>query len=293
MTKKVLITGASGGFGKLTVKSLLGAGHNVAATMRGAEGKNKAAAEELAAAGANVIELDVTSDASVDEGVARSIETLGGLDVVVNNAGVGVAGMQEFFTADDLAKVFNVNVFGLHRVTRAALPQLREQQEGLLVHISSILGRVCLPFFGPYNAAKWAVEALSDNYRVELSHFGIESVLVEPGGFATTFFNSLIQPSDESRKESYGEYQKAPDQMFSGLSESMAGNTEQDPQLVADAVLRLVETPAGERPARTVVDKMGMGALVEPANAQLEDIMKNLYGAFQMDQMLSVKQPEA
>lgn len=293
MPKKVLITGASGGFGKLTVETLLQNGHAVAATMRGVEGKNQEIAEQLDEEGAKVVELDVTSDDSVNAGVAQAIAQLGGLDVVVNNAGVGTLGMIEHFTSEDYKKLFDVNVVGVQRVNRAALPHFRAQGSGLLLHISSLLGRVCMPFYGPYNATKWALEAMSDNYRVELSGFGVDSCLVEPGGFPTTFFENLMQPSDDSRNESYGEFMQAPEAMFKGFADALANIPEQQPQKVADAVLKLVETPAGSRPARTTVDYTGMGALVEPANAQLKDIMQNLYGAYHIDHMLNVKPPEA
>ncbi|MEM6359431.1 MAG: SDR family oxidoreductase, partial [Bacteroidota bacterium] len=264
MSKKVLITGASGGFGALTVKTLLKEGHKVAATMRNSASKNKGIADELSDLGAEIIEMDVTSDDSADQGVSKATELMGGLDVVINNAGVGVLGIQENFTVDDFKKLFEVNVFGVQRVTRAALPHLRSQGSGLVIFVSSLLGRVTLPFYGPYNASKWALEALAENYRIELSGFGVDSVIVEPGGFPTTFFNSLILPSDTSRDEGYGEMVNAPKQLFDSFEGALAGNPDQDPQLVADAVSKLVTTPAGQRPVRTVVDNMGMGTHIDP-----------------------------
>jgi len=288
MSKKVIITGASGGFGALTVKSLLANGHAVAATMRNTETKNKAIADELAALGANIIELDVTSDESVNSGVAQAIEKLGGLDVVINNAGVGVLGIQENFTIDDFRRLFEINVYGVHRVIRAALPHLRSQASGLLVSVSSILGRMTLPFYGPYNASKWAVEALAENYRIELSGFGIDSCIVEPGGYPTSFFNSLIFPSDSSRDEGYGEMVNAPKQLFDSFEGALAQNPDQNPQDVADAIVNLIETPAGQRPVRTVVDKMGMGTHIDPYNKQLDQIHEGVLGAFGMGDMLKL-----
>lgn len=288
MEKKVLITGANSGFGRLMVDALLQGDHKVAAAMRGVSGKNQEAAKELEAAGIPVVEIDVTSDASVDAGVSQAIEKLGGLDVVVNNAGVGVAGMQEHFTIDDFQKVFDVNVFGVQRVNRAVLPHLRSQKSGLIIYISSILGRMTLPFYGPYNASKWALEGLAENYRVELSGFGVDNCIIEPGGFATSFFGNLIQPSDQSRIESYGDFMNAPQQMGEGFNEALANNSEQDPQKVADAVANLVNGNAGERPFRTVVDHMGMGDPMKGYNEQLEGITKGIYGAFQIDGMLKL-----
>jgi NAD(P)-dependent dehydrogenase (short-subunit alcohol dehydrogenase family) len=289
MSKKVLITGASGGFGKLSVHSLLSHGHLVAASMRNVDGKNKGIAQELKKAGAEIVEIDVTDEHSVTAGVQKATELLGGLDVVINNAGVGVIGMQEHFTTEDFQKLFDINVFGVQRVNRAALPTLRAQKSGLLVHISSLLGRITMPFYGPYNASKWAMEALAENYRVELSGFGIDSVIVEPGGYPTSFMDALMKPSDQSRDEAYGDFLHAPQQMFDGFEEALKSNPAQNPQDVADALVKLVNTPAGERPFRTVVDKMGMGDAIHPYNEQLEQVTSGIYQAFGMGDMLKLK----
>lgn len=289
MSKKILITGASGGFGALSVKSLLEDGHTVAATMRNIETKNKAIAEELSGLGAHIVTMDVTSDDSVNAGVADAIEKMGGLDVVINNAGIGVHGIQETFTIDDFKKVFDVNVFGVQRVHRAALPHLRGQGSGLLILVSSILGRMALPFYGPYNATKWAVEALAENYRIELSGFGVDSVIVEPGGFPTSFMDALIYPSDSSQNESYGDMVHAPKAAFEGFAAALEQNPQQNPQLVADAIVELVNTPAGQRPVRTAVDKMGMGDAITPYNKQLDAVHEGVFGAFGMGDMLKLK----
>lgn len=289
MTHKILITGASGGFGALTVKELLNRGHQVAATMRNSTSKNKAIAEELSGLGAHIVDMDVTLDESVNQGVSQSIDLLGGLDVVINNAGVGVLGIQENFTIEDFKRLFDINVFGVQRVNRAALPHLRKQGSGLLILVSSILGRMALPFYGPYNASKWAVEALAENYRMELSGFGIESCIVEPGGYPTTFMDSLIRPSDTSREESYGDLVHGPNQLLNNFEGALANNPSQDPNNVALAIADLIDTPAGERPVRTVVDKMGMGTHIEPYNKGLDQIHQGVFEAFGMGDMLKLK----
>jgi len=286
---KILITGASGGFGKLTVKTLLEKGHQVAASMRNPEGRNQAHAEELSAAGASIVEIDVTSTDSVNQGVQAAIDQLGGLDVVINNAGIGVIGLQEQFTPEDWQRLFDINVFGVQRMNRAALPYLRNQGSGLLVQVSSILGRMSLPFYGPYNASKWAVEALAENYRTELSGFGVDSVIIEPGGYATSFMDSLMKPSDHSRDESIGEFVHAPHVLFENFEGALASNPAQNPQDVADAIASVIETPAGQRPFRTVVDKMGMGDHIVPYNESLAQITAGVYNAFGMGDMLKLK----
>ncbi len=289
MSQRILITGASGGFGKLTTHTLLKNGKTVVASMRNTDGKNQQAADELQSAGAHIVEIDVTDDASVNRGVTAAIEMAGGMDVVVNNAGVGVIGLQETFTPEDWQKLFNINVFGVQRVNRAVLPYMREVGSGLIIYVSSLLGRMTIPFYGPYNASKWALEALAENYRTELSGLGIESCIVEPGGFPTSFMDALIKPGDSSRDESYGELTQAPVGFFKNFEQALANNPEQKPQNVADAIAALIDTPAGERSFRTVVDKMGMGDHIVGYNEQLTQITSGIYNAFGIGDMLKLK----
>jgi NAD(P)-dependent dehydrogenase (short-subunit alcohol dehydrogenase family) len=289
MSNKILVTGASGGFGVLTVKTLLSQGHSVVGTMRNTDTKNKAIADELSALGAKIVNIDVTDEDSVNAGVAKAIDLLGGLDVVVNNAGVGVLGLKEQFSIDDFKRLFDINVFGVQRVNRAALPHLRKQGSGLLLHVSSLLGRIALPFYGPYNASKWALEALAENYRLELSGFGVDSCLVEPGGYPTGFMTNLMMPSDHSQDEGYGDMVHAPKQMFESFEGALTNNPAQDPQHVADAIAQVINTPAGQRPMRTVVDNMGMGTHIDPYNNQLAQIHEGIFTAFGMGEMLKLK----
>ena len=289
MSKKVLITGTSSGFGKLITGTLLSQGDTVVASMRDIEGRNRQAADELRGLGAKVVELDVTDDSSVEAGVAAAIDAADGLDVLVNNAGIGVLGLQETFTPDDWKKLFEVNVFGVQRVTRAVLPTLRQQQSGLLMFVSSILGRIVLPFLGPYNASKFALEALADNYRSELSAYGIDSVVVEPGGYGTSFADSLLQPSDADRVAELGDYADAPAQMMEAFGENLVGENAPDPQWVADAVGKLVAQNTGERPFRTVIDGLGMGEPIDAYNKVAEEVTAGIYGSFEMGDMLKVK----
>lgn len=289
MSKKVLITGASSGFGKLTALSLLKNGHQVAGTMRTVTGRNEEVANELNSAGVELIEMDVTDTSSVDSGVNKAITTMGGLDVVINNAGVGVIGMQEHFTVDDLKKVFEVNVFGVQRVNRAAIPHLRNQGSGLIIYVSSLLGRVTMPFYGPYNSTKWALEAMAENYRAELSGFGVESCLVEPGGFETNFFANLILPSDSSRNEAYGDFMNVPQQMGEAFGKALEANPEQKPENVSDAIENLINMPHGNRPFRTTVDKMGMGDHINSQNESHEQVTQGIYASFGLSDMLRVK----
>jgi NAD(P)-dependent dehydrogenase (short-subunit alcohol dehydrogenase family) len=289
MSQKILITGASKGFGLLTSKKLLADGHQLAATMRNADSGNKEVAEELRSLGAKTYELDVTNNDSVNTSVNQAIEDLGGLDAVINNAGIGVMGQQEAFTPEDWQRVFDVNLFGVQRVNRAVLPHMREKGAGLLMHVSSLLGRMVLPFYGPYNATKWALEAMADNYRVELSQLGIETVIVEPGGFGTDFAGALLFPSDQERKASYGPMANAPDEALKNFETMLTGDNAPDPQMVADAISEILAMPHGQRPFRTTVDGLGMDQPIKPYNAASDEMMKALYGNMGMDGLLKVK----
>lgn len=285
----ILVTGSSKGFGKLIVETLTKEGHKVSASMRGMDSKNREAAQEIKNWGAMPVEIDVTNEASVQKGVGKALEWMGGIDVVVNNAGVGVLGLQEAFTANDWKNLFEINVFGVQRVNRAVLPHMRAKKSGLLLHISSILGRVVIPFYGPYNASKFALEAMVDNYRIELSSFGIESLLIEPGGYGTSFVDNLVRPSDTACIKSYGPMGQAPEESQKAFERNFEGENAPNPQWVADAVAKVIKTPRGQRPFRTVVDRLGMGDAVEPYNKAAEDLQRGLYGAFGMSDVLTLK----
>lgn len=285
----ILITGASSGFGALIVGDLIKAGHRVVGTVRAPEGRNATAAKELRALGAEIIEIDVTDDISVETGVAAAQEKLGGIDALINNAGVGAHGLQENFSADDFQRLFDINVFGVQRMIRAVLPEMRARGSGLILNISSLLGRVVFPFYGPYNATKWAVEALSENYRVEHSQFGVDVAIIEPGGFPTSFFGNLMHPTSRDRDAGYGDMAAAPEAALQGFAEFLKGNPQQAPQLVADAVRSVVDTAPGLRPFRTEVDQVGMGDAIRPMNDQLANVTKALFTNFGMADMLTLK----
>src|SRR5262249_11774520 len=144
----------------------------------------------------HVIDMDVTSDASVQAGVTRAMELAGGIDVAINNAGIGTVGITEAFTPDEVAQFFQTNVVGSFRVARAVLPVMPESRSGYLVFVGSSLGRVILPFMGPYTASKFAVEALAETMAPEVKPLGIDLTILEPGVYATSFLDNTIFPGD-------------------------------------------------------------------------------------------------
>lgn len=282
----ILITGANGGFGLLTVAALVDAGHRVVASVRDPEGRNRAAAADLLSIGAQVVAIDVTDDQQVSRGVREALSMMGTLDVLINNAGVGAHGLLETFTAEDIERIFNVNVLGVHRMQRAVLPYMRAQRHGLILNVSSLLGRVTIPFYGPYNASKWALEALTENTRVENSQAGIEVALIEPGAFATAFIEHLAKPSDDARIESLGALAEMPAQRLKAFEQVLANNPEQNPRKVAEAIVDVISAPRGQRPFRTTVDFMGMGQGVEALNKVHSDVTLGTYKAFGTEALL-------
>src|SRR6202043_3929510 len=256
MEQTILVTGSTSGFGRLTVETLARQGYHVFAGMRAAAGKNAPAAEALRALAQRerlalqIVEIDVTDDASVERAIAVIIETTGRLDVVVNNAGVSYSGPLEAFTLEQVRQQFEINVFSVLRVNRAVLPQMRKQGSGLLLHIGSIVGRLGMPFLGLYGATKFALEGLTESYRSELAPFGIDAAIIEPGTYPTPISAKRQIAADTER---FALYKTALDGFMTPFFAENRSATPPDPQEVADAVVRVIAQPAGERPLRTVV----------------------------------------
>lgn len=254
MSKTILITGAATGFGRDMAETFKREGHRVFASFRDTTGRNRQATEALRSQGIEVIELDVASDKSVDDGVASLLATTGNvLDVVVNNAGIATFGVSEAFTSDQVRELYNTNVVGIHRVLRAALPTLRAKGDGLIINVSSVVGRVSFPFFSLYNGTKFAVEAITEGYRYELSQLGVDVVLVQPSAYPTNMFGAMRQPADAARAESYGTVAQIPGKMAGAFQAMFSGPNPPDPHDVAKAVSKLIATAKGKRPLRTVV----------------------------------------
>lgn len=274
MSKTILVTGTSNGFGADIATTLVNEGHRVFATMREMDGRHSAAAQALRAKGIQTLELDVTDNASVEAAFAHLFEATGGkLDVLVNNAGLAAGGISETFTPEQLRDMFEVNVFGVQRVLRAALPAMHAQKDGLVINIGSILGRVTIPFFGLYGATKHAVEALTDTYRYELSQLGIDVVLIQPGPYPTALYTSIQQPSDGARAAAYGDVANLPGGIGEFLQGVFSGADAPNPHDIAEEIVSLIATPAGQRPAR-VVKGLAFGA--DGANAAIAPFQEQL-----------------
>ncbi|MGZ8256285.1 MAG: SDR family oxidoreductase [Gallionella sp.] len=288
MQKIILITGASSGFGRDTAETLAAAGHKVFAGVRDVAGRNLAVADALRSKGIEPVALDVTSDPSVNAAIAAVLAKSGGkLDVVINNAGIASAGVSETFTPEQLRDVFEVNVFGMQRVLRAVLPTLRKQGDGLIINTGSILGRVTFPFFGLYGASKFAVEAMTDSYRYELSQLGVDVVLVQPSAYPTNMFASMQQPADAARAAAYGEIGAIPGKMFETFMGMFAAANAPNPHDVAEAIAKLVGTAKGQRPDRVVVGN-GFGA--DAINASTAPLQRQALAYLGLESLATIKQ---
>ena len=269
MTQTILVTGSTSGFGRLMVERLARQGHTVFAGMRDVAGKNAPAAEavrqfaEREQLVVQVVEVDVTDDASVERAIDAIIGTTGRIDVVVNNAGVSYSGPLEAFTSDQVRQQFETNVFSVLRVNRAALPQMRKQGSGLLLQIGSISGRLALPYLGLYGATKFALEGLTESYRDELAPFGIDAAIIEPGTYPTTISANRQVAADAER---FALYRADIDVFLASFYAENRSATPTDPQEVADAVARVIALPAGARPLRTVVATVAQRQAPEELN---------------------------
>ena len=253
MQKTILITGTSSGFGRDTAETLARAGHKVFASMRDPSGKNRERANALWAQGIDVVGLDVTDETSVDKAVESVLSKAGRIDVLVNNAGMASAGVTEAFTPAQASALLDTNVVGPLRTARAVLPGMRRAGDGLIINIGSILGRVTFPFFGIYGASKFAVEALTDSLRYEVSQFGVDVVLVQPSAYPTSMYASAQTPGDTNRVASYGPVGEIPGAMLQQFAAIFQGKDAPTPHDVPAAIAKLVDMTRGTRPARTVV----------------------------------------
>jgi NAD(P)-dependent dehydrogenase (short-subunit alcohol dehydrogenase family) len=238
----------------------------------------------------DVLELDVTDERSVRAAVDEALARAGRLDVVINNAGVAGIGVTEAYTPEQFSRLFDVNLYGVIRVNRAVLPVMRRQRSGLLIHVSSGAGRVTVPAMAAYCASKYALEAVADAYRFELRPFGIDSVLVEPGIYRTAIFDRLVEPADHERLVDYGTNAEYADRVLGVFQTAISTPGAPGPEDVAEAFVRLTETPAGERLFRTIVSPP-MVQLLSGYNAAADALRPTVAQIFNVPELADVHTP--
>ena len=227
----VLITGASAGIGKETARKLLEEGYVVYAAARRVEQM-----QDLEKLGAIALRMDVTKEEEVVAGVERINAERGGTDILINNAGFGLYGAMEDIPLDDARYQFEVNLFGLARLTQLVLPSMRARRTGKIVNISSIGGKVYTPLGSWYHATKHALEGWSDCLRFELKQFGINVIVIEPGAIRTEFGDVAFGPLQEySGNTAYGNFVK---KMMASMENLQSSGFGSPPSVIADAILK-------------------------------------------------------
>jgi NAD(P)-dependent dehydrogenase (short-subunit alcohol dehydrogenase family) len=296
----IVITGASSGFGALTARALAKAGHTVYASMRATTGRNAPQVAEVARYAAEhkvdlrAVELDVASDASVDQGIATVLKEAGRIDAVIHNAGHMSFGPAEAFTPEQFAELYDVNVLSAQRVNRAVLPHMRGRREGLIVWVSSSSTRGGTPpYLSPYFAAKAAMDSLAVSYASELTLWGIETAIIVPGAFTkgTNHFAHAGAPDDGARAAEYndGPYAGVPDKALKGLAALEPADA--DAATVADAIVEVVGMPFGKRPFRTHVDPSQDGA--EIVNGVADRVRAEMFRRIGLEELLAPRAANA
>lgn len=285
--KSIVITGTSSGFGKISAKQFADKGYKVYAAMRNPDGRNQEVKNELQTYSENidVVEMDVCSDDSVNNAVESIIKKEGGIDILINNAGIMHMGITEAFSVDQAKQLMDTNFYGVIRTVQAVAPHMRKAGKGLIINTTSVIGRVSWPFTGTYSASKAAVEAYSQSLKYELAPSGVEVILVEPGPSGTNLGGSF-QP--EAKTEVVAEnpqLKEIIDTMIGSVGQVLE-NPVTDPQHVVDAYLQLAEMNHGERPTRTAI---GLVNGVDEINDYFQPIQDKVITDFQLDFMLETK----
>lgn len=255
--KSVLITGCSSGFGRLTAELLGRAGARVFATMRNLPRDESDALATFASdqqLDLHILELDVTDLDQVNATV-KEVEGINGgpLDVLVNNAGIGISSPVEVQDMTATRLIFDTNVFGPHRMARAVLPGMRKARKGLIIQISSQLGRVIVPHSGLYSATKFALEAMSEQLAYELVQHGIDVSIIEPGAYPTKVWENRNAYSLELKKRSLAIHSAGYPEEVAQMGQEDGSSRTNDPMDVARAIAGLIAQAPGTRPLRLPV----------------------------------------
>lgn len=231
----ILITGASSGIGYQTAELLAEKGHKVYGAARRMD-----KLENLKKKGVFPIYLDITNQESCKNAIDTIIQNEGRIDILVNNAGYGSYGAVEDVSLEEAQRQFEVNLFGVARLTKLVLPFMRKNKFGRIINVSSMGGRVTTYFGAWYHATKYALEAFSDALRMETKSFGIDVSLIEPGGIKTDWGFIAADHLAESAKG--GAYEKAAQKASSGMRKQYSGNMMSNPKIISKAILKAVDS---------------------------------------------------
>lgn len=231
----VLLTGASSGIGYDVAPLLVRYGYTVYGAARRVE-----KIEELASEGVKALSLDVTDEASMEAAVQQIIDAEGRIDVLINNAGYGSYGAIEDVPIDEARRQFEVNLFGLARLTQLVLPHMRARGSGRILNISSMAGRITSPLGAWYHATKYALEAFSDALRMEVEEFGIDVVIIEPGGIKTPWGFIAADHLEESSRN--GVYAAQAQRVAANMRKLYSPSSNlSEPEVISRTILRALE----------------------------------------------------
>lgn len=250
----ILITGCSSGFGRLGAEHYARLGAKVFATMRNLPRPEATELEALAKAeklDITVLEIDITKGDQVVSGVQAALKATGGkLDVLINNAGMSIAGPIEAQDMEATQLIFDTNVYGAQRMARAVLPSMRANKSGYIFNVTSQLGRVIIPGFGQYSPTKFALEAMSEQMAYEVASHGVSVTIIQPGGYPTKIWYNQNAPSAALKARLPEDITSAYPELTAGMGEREAGGGESDPMDIPRAIAGAIAMPKTKRPLR-------------------------------------------
>jgi NAD(P)-dependent dehydrogenase (short-subunit alcohol dehydrogenase family) len=266
-SRVVLVTGASSGFGRAIATALAHDGHRVFATSRTLGG--------TAVPGTTHLTLDVTNEVSAASCVEEVMRISGRVDVLVNNAGLGVAGAIEDTTVEEARAQFDTNLFGLHRMCRAVLPHMRRQGGGHIINMSSLAGQIAIPFQGFYSASKFAIEGYSEALRMEVRPYGVRVCMIEPGDFATSFTVNRRMTAAHTPESPY--YQRC-ESAVRRMAHDEQANKDLTPVIDAVRAIFATDRPALRYPRANAVQRLFASLRPYLPQAVTEYLIRSTYG---------------
>jgi NAD(P)-dependent dehydrogenase (short-subunit alcohol dehydrogenase family) len=264
-SRVILVTGSSSGFGRAIAESLALEGNRVFATTRSG----------AVVPGTTQITLDVTDEASVARCIDTLISIAGRVDVLINNAGLGIAGAIEDTAMDEAEAQFAANFFGLHRMCRAVLPHMRQQRGGLIINMSSLAGQIAIPFQGLYSASKFAIEGYTEALRMEVREFGIRVSMIEPGDFATAFTANRRMTKATTASSPYFQ---ACDAAIKRMAHDEQANSDLSPVVDAVRTILAADRPALRYPRASIVQRIFASVRPYLPQAVAEYLIASTYG---------------
>lgn len=281
--KTILITGTSSGFGKMLTEQLSAKSqYNIIATMRNTNSSNNKVKQELEKLqNVDVLELDITSEKEVNTTIESVLQKHQSIDILINNAGVFGGGLLEAHSINQVQNLFDINVYGPLRLMKAVLPAMRNQQDGLIINLSSMLGFFSIPLNAVYCATKFALEALVTGSYGELIQKGVENILVEPGSFPTELYQKAGIKADLT--DVTNSYDGMAEQMTEYANTAVYSAVQKhnpNPNDVVKKIIGLIEMEKGTRPMRNPIDQISGEAFAQKVADDMAELAQTQMTAY-------------